>query len=414
MARRTRRPTVQGRGGIARRLAGLQGDRRGLRARGCGQDHDRGRRRGHGGGAPGRQGARAHRRPGSRLADALGLEGIGNTERRVPDETFRAAGVKPMGELWAAMLDTKESWDSLIRLHAPDDRTRDEILSNPLYQNISARFVQSHDYIAMERLYEIHSDGDYDLIVVDTPPTRNALDFLDAPERMADFFSTPAPALAHRALPLPAGELRHQTLLPDRRPDPRDPVPRRHRRVLHPLPVHVRRIRRAGRGGPPAHGGPADHLHRGIHARGRAPARGGVLRPGSSTTGGSISAPSSSTRCCPDYLRDRRGAAVAEKLQRRADELAEAASHPERSHAGLTTSQIAAGPLRGGRELPRLPGGGATRGRAAGGLATVPEALVTVPYFDTDIYECVAAPARRQILIERKEPTAASVGRACP
>jgi anion-transporting ArsA/GET3 family ATPase len=88
------------------------------------------------------------------------------------------------------MLDTKASWDELIRRQAPDKQTRDEILANPLYQNISGRFVQSHDYIAMERLYEIHSEGDYDLIVVDTPPTRNALDFLDAPQRMADFFSS--------------------------------------------------------------------------------------------------------------------------------------------------------------------------------------------------------------------------------
>ncbi len=128
--------------------------------------------------------------PARRLANALGLEGIGNTERRVSDEAFASVGVKPRGELYAAMLDTKESWDALIRHHAPDDRTRDEILANPLYRNISGRFVQSHDYIAMERLFEIHSEGLYDLIVVDTPPTRNALDFLDAPERMADFFSS--------------------------------------------------------------------------------------------------------------------------------------------------------------------------------------------------------------------------------
>ena len=128
--------------------------------------------------------------PAKRLANALGLDGIGNTEHRVPDAAFKAAGVKPRGELWAAMLDTKESWDSLIRQHAPDEQTRDEILANPLYQNIAGRFIQSHDYIAMERLYEIHSTGEYDLIVVDTPPTRNALDFLDAPERLADFFSS--------------------------------------------------------------------------------------------------------------------------------------------------------------------------------------------------------------------------------
>jgi anion-transporting ArsA/GET3 family ATPase len=88
------------------------------------------------------------------------------------------------------MLDTKQSWDDLIAAHAPDEETREHILANPLYQNISARFVQSHDYIAMERLYEIHTEGKYDLVVVDTPPTRNALDFLDAPQRMADFFSS--------------------------------------------------------------------------------------------------------------------------------------------------------------------------------------------------------------------------------
>jgi len=88
------------------------------------------------------------------------------------------------------MLDTKQSWDDLIRRHAPDEQTREQILANPLYQNISGRFIQSHDYIAMERVFEIHAEGKYDLIVVDTPPTRNALDFLDAPARMADFFSS--------------------------------------------------------------------------------------------------------------------------------------------------------------------------------------------------------------------------------
>ncbi len=128
--------------------------------------------------------------PARRLADALGLSGIGNTERRIPDRVFRQYGFSPRGELWAAMLDTKESWDALVRRHAPDAAAREEILANPLYRNISGRFVQSHDYIAMERLYEIHSEGRYDLIVVDTPPTRNALDFLDAPQRMAEFFSS--------------------------------------------------------------------------------------------------------------------------------------------------------------------------------------------------------------------------------
>jgi anion-transporting ArsA/GET3 family ATPase len=128
--------------------------------------------------------------PAKRLANALGLERFGNTETRVPPEAFTAVGVEPRGELWAAMLDTKQSWDDLIRRHAPDPATRDAILANSLYQNLTGRFVQSHDYVAMERLYEIHSEGRYDLIVVDTPPTTNAIDFLDAPQRMADFFSS--------------------------------------------------------------------------------------------------------------------------------------------------------------------------------------------------------------------------------
>ncbi|MFP5577056.1 MAG: ArsA family ATPase [Acidimicrobiia bacterium] len=128
--------------------------------------------------------------PARRLANALGLESFGNVETRVPQSAFVDAGIECQGELWAAMLDTKQSWDDLVRRHAPDAATRDAILSNPLYANITGRFVQSHDYIAMERLYEIHASGRYDLVIVDTPPTRNALDFLEAPERMADFFSS--------------------------------------------------------------------------------------------------------------------------------------------------------------------------------------------------------------------------------
>ncbi|MEI7593298.1 MAG: ArsA-related P-loop ATPase [Actinomycetes bacterium] len=128
--------------------------------------------------------------PARRLATALGLEAFGNIETRVPHSLFQEAGVEPQGELWAAMLDMKQSWDELVRTHAPDEETREAILANPLYQNITGKFVQSHDYIAMERLYEIHASGRYDLIVVDTPPTRNAIDFLEAPDRMADFFSS--------------------------------------------------------------------------------------------------------------------------------------------------------------------------------------------------------------------------------
>ncbi len=178
------------------------------------------------------------------------------------------------------MLDTKQSWDDLVAQHAPDEQTRDAILANPLYQNITGRFVQSHDYIAMERLYEIHSSGRYDLIVVDTPPTRNAIDFLEAPERMADFFSSRllrwliAPyrsRIVQRGL---AALLRH------RRPHPGQPVPPGHRRVLHPVPDDVRRVRGTGPGRHPHPGGQADHLRGRLHPRVGAGPRGRVLHRG--------------------------------------------------------------------------------------------------------------------------------------
>src|SRR5215207_1544472 len=124
------------------------------------------------------------------IAAALGLGALGNAASRVPDAAFEAAGVMPRGELWAAMLDTKAGWDELIRRHAPDAKVRDAVLSNPLYQNITGRFVHSHDYLAMEQLHDLHASGDYDLVVVDTPPSRNALSVLDAPSRMREFFGS--------------------------------------------------------------------------------------------------------------------------------------------------------------------------------------------------------------------------------
>jgi anion-transporting ArsA/GET3 family ATPase len=128
--------------------------------------------------------------PARRLADALGVGALGNEATRVPAAAFSAAGVEPRGELWAAMLDTKAGWDELIRRHAPDAEVRDAVLANPLYQNITSRFVHSHDYLAMEQLHELHATGDYDLVVVDTPPSRHALDVLDAPSRMIEFFGS--------------------------------------------------------------------------------------------------------------------------------------------------------------------------------------------------------------------------------
>ena len=128
--------------------------------------------------------------PARRLANALGLEQFGNIEKRVPAAAFEQAGVDPRGELWAAMLDTKQSWDDLVQMDAPDDETRDASLDNLPDKNGTGKSGQSPDSIPVERLFEIHTSGRYDLIVVDTPPTRNAIDFLEAPERMADFFSS--------------------------------------------------------------------------------------------------------------------------------------------------------------------------------------------------------------------------------
>ena len=128
--------------------------------------------------------------PARRLATAMGIGPLSHEPVPVPLEVFAAAGVRPRGELWAAMLDTKSSWDDLIRRHAPDATVRETVLANPLYENITRRFVHSHDYIAMEKLHELHSSGRYDLVIIDTPPSRNALDFLDAPRRMAEFFGS--------------------------------------------------------------------------------------------------------------------------------------------------------------------------------------------------------------------------------
>ncbi len=127
--------------------------------------------------------------PARRLADALGLDGLGHEAR--PVSLGEVAGREPpKGELYAAMVDPVVSWEALVRRHAPDLAAAGRILANPLYQNITRRFARSYEYIAMERLHELKAEGRFDLLVVDTPPSNDALDFLDAPERMAEFFSS--------------------------------------------------------------------------------------------------------------------------------------------------------------------------------------------------------------------------------
>ncbi len=125
--------------------------------------------------------------PARRLANALGLSTLGNVESRVPDHKFAEAGLRPKGALFAMMLDVKRTWDDLVTRHAPDPARRERILRNRLYQQMSSALAGSQEYMAMEKLYELATDRDYDVIVLDTPPTAHALDFLEAPDRILDF-----------------------------------------------------------------------------------------------------------------------------------------------------------------------------------------------------------------------------------
>ncbi len=125
--------------------------------------------------------------PAKRLADSLGLEELGNEPRKVDPALFTEAGVEMKGELWAMMLDSKATFDELVERNAPDEEARDRILENRIYRQISNALAGSQEYMAMEKLYEIHQSGDYDFLVLDTPPSRNALDFLDAPKRLTQF-----------------------------------------------------------------------------------------------------------------------------------------------------------------------------------------------------------------------------------
>jgi anion-transporting ArsA/GET3 family ATPase len=126
--------------------------------------------------------------PARRLANSLGLEELGNEPRLIDPARFSEHGVELRGELWAMMLDAKRTFDELIERLAPDARTRDEVLANRIYQQLSSAIAGSQEFTAIAKLYELDQDGGYDLLVLDTPPSRNALDFLDAPDRLTRFF----------------------------------------------------------------------------------------------------------------------------------------------------------------------------------------------------------------------------------
>jgi anion-transporting ArsA/GET3 family ATPase len=117
--------------------------------------------------------------PARRLADALGLEHLDNTPHRIEGDW--------PGELWALMLDTKTTFDDLVVRHAGSPEQAEGILDNRFYRNISGALSGTQEYMAMEKLYELHDEEDFDLIVIDTPPSRNALDFLEAPRHLTRF-----------------------------------------------------------------------------------------------------------------------------------------------------------------------------------------------------------------------------------
>jgi anion-transporting ArsA/GET3 family ATPase len=125
--------------------------------------------------------------PARRLANALGLDEIGDTEADIPASAFESLGLSPpKGRLSAMMLDIKSSWDQVIRRHHPDPEARARLLENRFYRALSSSLAGSQEYMAMEKLYElVHRVEDpLDLVVLDTPPAASAVDFLEAPSRM--------------------------------------------------------------------------------------------------------------------------------------------------------------------------------------------------------------------------------------
>jgi anion-transporting ArsA/GET3 family ATPase len=122
--------------------------------------------------------------PARRLAQSLGLEHLDNTPHRVPQSAFGAR--KPKGELHAMMLDMKRTFDEMILDMTTKERA-DRIFRNPFYQHVSSTLAGTQEYMAMEKLWELHEEGRWELIVIDTPPSRSALDFLDGPRRLNDF-----------------------------------------------------------------------------------------------------------------------------------------------------------------------------------------------------------------------------------
>ncbi len=130
--------------------------------------------------------------PAKRLANSLGLEHMTRDETLVSPEVYARAGITVEGSLTVMMLDTKRTFDEIVTRHASSEKAREAILNNKIYQYVSTSLAGTQEYMAMEKLQALRESGTYDLIVLDTPPTANALDFLDAPERMVEAIDSPA------------------------------------------------------------------------------------------------------------------------------------------------------------------------------------------------------------------------------
>jgi len=122
--------------------------------------------------------------PAKRLANTLGLDTLSNTPHEIDRARWHTDGGAGAGRLSAMMLDTKSTFDSLVTRYSADPEQAERILENRFYRSISSALSGTQEYMAMEKLYELHEEGGYDLIIIDTPPTRHALDFLDAPRRL--------------------------------------------------------------------------------------------------------------------------------------------------------------------------------------------------------------------------------------
>src|SRR4051812_9390537 len=121
--------------------------------------------------------------PAKRLANSLGIEQLDHSERQIPNQILCPNGEPCTGSLHAMMLDQKRAFDEIVDRYARDPGSRERILGNRIYQQISSTLTGSHEYAAMAKLYALAQENRYELIVLDTPPTANALDFLDSPEK---------------------------------------------------------------------------------------------------------------------------------------------------------------------------------------------------------------------------------------